>query len=187
MDPSTVKERGLQNDEYRSSRFLKLLALALVGLMALGAFVLGYLGGRGVWAIPGSISSSLPSAIAQRLPASLKPLPPPSAGSLPDYEFQLVRQEFQQANGVPIDIRLVHKPSGKPVRDAVIFAYRIDMAPDGMPTMTSKLEPQPSPEPAVYRFTAALTMEGGWQLSLAAKVQGETGTVQNKLVLKAVP
>ena len=28
-------------------------------------------------------------------------------------------------------------------------------------------------------------MAGGWQLSLGAKVQGETGTVENKLVLKA--
>jgi len=32
-----------------------------------------------------------------------------------------------------------------------------------------------------------VTMEGGWQLSLAAKVQGEIGTVENKLVIKATP
>jgi hypothetical protein len=30
-------------------------------------------------------------------------------------------------------------------------------------------------------------MAGGWQFSLGAKVQGETGTVENKLVLKATP
>ena len=28
-------------------------------------------------------------------------------------------------------------------------------------------------------------MAGGWQLSLGAKVQGEEGSVENKLVLKA--
>jgi hypothetical protein len=28
-------------------------------------------------------------------------------------------------------------------------------------------------------------MAGGWRLSLGAKVQGETGTIENKLVLKA--
>ncbi len=39
----------------------------------------------------------------------------------------------------------------------------------------------------MYRFETNLTMKGGWQLSLAAKVPGETGTVQDKLVLKAVP
>jgi len=45
----------------------------------------------------------------------------------------------------------------------------------------------PSTEPGVYKFKATLTMAGGWQLSLGAKVQGETGTVENKLVLKATP
>ena len=28
-------------------------------------------------------------------------------------------------------------------------------------------------------------MAGGWRLSLGAKVQGETGTVENRLVFKA--
>ena len=36
-------------------------------------------------------------------------------------------------------------------------------------------------------FKAAVPMQGGWQLSLGAQVQGETGTVENKLVLKATP
>jgi hypothetical protein len=30
-------------------------------------------------------------------------------------------------------------------------------------------------------------MEGGWRLSVGAKVQGETGTVEGKLPFKAVP
>jgi hypothetical protein len=72
------------------------------------------------------------------------------------------------------------------VPDAVIFAKRLDMAPDGMPTMTTPLEPLPSTDPGVYRFKTNLPMEGGWQLSISAKVQGETGTVENKLVLKAL-
>ena len=59
------------------------------------------------------------------------------------------------------------------------------MAPDGMPTMTAPLEQVPSTEPGIYRFKTNLTMAGGWRLSLGAKVQGETGTVENKLVLKA--
>lgn len=70
--------------------------------------------------------------------------------------------------------------------DAVIMAKRIDMAPDGMPTMTAPLEQAPSSEPGVYRFKTNLMMEGGWQLSLGAKVQGETGTVENRLVLRAL-
>jgi hypothetical protein len=110
---------------------------------------------------------------------------PALAGSK-DYEFQLVSKEAKKGNAI-LAVRLVDKKSGKLVPDAVIFAKRIDMAPDGMETMTSSIEEIPSTEPGVYRFNANLTMAGGWQLSLGAKVQGETGTVENKMVLKATP
>lgn len=103
-----------------------------------------------------------------------------------DYEFQLVEQTVKKGDAV-ISVRLVHKPDGKPVPDAVIFATRLDMAPDGMQEMAIKVAPMPSTEPGVYKFKATLSMAGGWQLSLGAKVQGETGTVENKLVLKATP
>jgi len=103
-----------------------------------------------------------------------------------DYEFQLVDQTVKKGDAI-IAVRLVHKPDGKPVPDAVIFATRLDMAPDGMQEMATKVAPMPSSEPGVYKFKATLSMAGGWQLSLGAKVQGETGTVENKLVLKATP
>ena len=103
-----------------------------------------------------------------------------------DYEFQLVDKTVKKGDAV-IAVRLIHKADGKPVSDAVIFATRLDMAPDGMETMKTTIEAMPSTEPGVYRFKAAFTMEGGWQLSLGAKVQGESGTVETKLVLKATP
>ncbi|HEX9588446.1 MAG TPA: FixH family protein [Bradyrhizobium sp.] len=103
-----------------------------------------------------------------------------------DYEFQLVDKTVKKGDAI-ISVRLVHKPDGKAVSDAVIFAKRLDMAPDGMETMKTTIEPMPSTEPGIYKFKAAVTMEGGWQLSLAAKVQGETGTVENKLVIRATP
>ncbi len=103
-----------------------------------------------------------------------------------DYEFQLVDKTVKKGDAV-ISVRLVHKPDGKPVPDAVIFAKRLDMAPDGMETMKTTIEPMPSTEPGIYKFKAEVTMEGGWRLSLAAKVQGETGTVENKLAIKAMP
>ena len=56
-----------------------------------------------------------------------------------------------------------------------------------MAEMATRIDQLPSTEPGVYRFKANLSMEGRWQLSLGAKVQGETGTVQSKLVLKATP
>jgi hypothetical protein len=103
-----------------------------------------------------------------------------------DYEFQLVDKTVKKGDAT-ISVRLVHKPDGKPVSNAVIFAKRLDMAPDGMETMKTTIDSMPSTEPGVYKFKAAVTMEGGWQLSLGAKVQGETGTVESKLVLKATP
>ena len=69
--------------------------------------------------------------------------------------------------------------------DAVIFASRLDMAPDGMQEMVTKVTSMPGTEPGTYRFKANFGMVGRWQLSLGAKVQGETGTVESKLVVTA--
>lgn len=102
-----------------------------------------------------------------------------------DYEFQLVDQAITAGPDKIITVRLINKASGKPVPDAVIFATRLDMAPDGMQEMATKVTPMPGTEPGTYRFKATLSMAGRWQLSLGAKVQGEHGTVENKLVLTA--
>jgi hypothetical protein len=112
---------------------------------------------------------------------------PPAWAGIDDYEFKLVETEVKKGDSAIVAVRLVDKRSGKAVPDAVIFAQRIDMAPDGMETMTAPIERLPSTEPGVYHFKANLMMAGGWRLSLAAKIQGETGTVENKLPFKAVP
>lgn len=111
----------------------------------------------------------------------------PIMADITDYEFKLEQQEVKKGEGVTIAVRLVDKRSGKAVPDAVIFARRIDMAPDGMATMQAPLEVLTSTEPGVYLFRTNLVMAGGWQLSLGAKVQGEEGTVESKLVLKVLP
>lgn len=110
----------------------------------------------------------------------------PALADVSDFEFQLVESVAKVGEAV-VAVRLVDKRTSKPVPDAVIYATRIDMAPDGMPTMSSAIASTPSDQPGVYRFKTKLTMEGGWRLSLAAKVQGETGTVEGKLVLQAKP
>ena len=110
----------------------------------------------------------------------------PALSDVKDFEFQLVQAEVKKGDAI-VAVRLVNKKTGKAVPDAVIAAKRIDMAPDGMAEMATKIDQLPSSEPGVYRFKANLSMEGRWQLSLGAKVQGETGTVQSKLVIKATP
>jgi hypothetical protein len=111
----------------------------------------------------------------------------PLRADVQDYEFQLVQSEVKTGDSGIIAVRLINKRTAKPVPDAVIFAKRVDMTPDGMPTMKAPIELLPSTEPGVYRFKVNLSMAGSWQLSLGAKVQGETGTVESKLVLKATP
>ena len=66
-----------------------------------------------------------------------------------------------------------------------MFRTRLDMAPDGMETMTAAHEPMPESDPGVYRFKADLTMAGQWALKLMAKVPGEPDTVQSTVVFKA--
>ena len=106
-------------------------------------------------------------------------------GDIADYAFQLVDAAPKTGEAV-LSVRLVDKKTGRTVPDAIVIATRIDMAPDGMGTMTSTVEAMPSLEPGIYRFKADLMMAGGWRLSLRAKVQGETGTLESKLVFKAV-
>jgi hypothetical protein len=102
-----------------------------------------------------------------------------------DYEFQLVDQTVQAGRDKVIAVKLMNTKTGKPVQDAVIFAIRLDMAPDGMQEMATKIALVPGGEPGTYRFKATFGMAGRWQLSLGAKVQGETGTVESKLVITA--
>ena len=102
-----------------------------------------------------------------------------------DYAFEPVVPEMKKGDDVTVAVRLTSKTTGKPVPDAVIFKTRVDMAPDGMEAMTSKVETLPAGEPGVYRFKLNLSMAGGWRFKMAAKIQGEAETAQGEVVLKA--
>jgi hypothetical protein len=103
-----------------------------------------------------------------------------------DYEFKLVEPTVTVGKDKVVTVQLVNKKTGKPVPDAVIFTTRLDMAPEGMPEMAAKIAVDPTAaEPGSYKLKATFGMEGRWQLSLGAKVQGEAGTVESKLVITA--
>jgi hypothetical protein len=103
-----------------------------------------------------------------------------------DYTFESVKPELQKGDAI-LAVRLVQKSTSKPIADAVIVRSRIDMGPDGMPTMESPLTPEPSSEPGVYSFKTNLPMAGHWLLSIAAKVQGEPETVVGKTTYTVTP
>ena len=101
-----------------------------------------------------------------------------------DYVFEPVKAEVKKGDDVVVAVRLKHKATGRPVTDAVIVTTRIDMGPDGMAEMASKLTPVPGGEPGVYAFKTELSMAGRWLLSIAAKVQGEPETVIGKITFR---
>ncbi len=103
-----------------------------------------------------------------------------------DYTFEPIAAEVKKGDDVVVAVRLVHRPTGKPVQEAVIIRTRVDMAPDNMADMVSPVAPAAADEPGVYAFKTDLPMAGRYQLSVAAKVQGEPDTVVGKVVIKAV-
>jgi hypothetical protein len=104
-----------------------------------------------------------------------------------DYAFEAIKTEIKSSNVATVALRLVHKPSGKPVPDAVIVQTRIVMAHDGGAEMASAFLPLPSPEPGVYAFKAPLTMAGSWSLFIAARVEGEPELVVGKINFRVTP
>lgn len=103
-----------------------------------------------------------------------------------DYAFEPVAAEMKKGDDVIVAVRLMHTPTGKPVAGAVIIRSRVDMAPDGMADMVSPIAAAPASEAGVYAFKTDLPMAGRYQLSVAAKVQGEPETVVGKVIIKAV-
>ena len=103
-----------------------------------------------------------------------------------DYTFEAVKPEVQKGD-TTLGVRLVQKSTKKSISDAVIVRSRVDMGPDGMPTMELPLAPEPSSEPGVYSFKTNLPMAGHWLLSIAAKVQGEPETVVGKITYTVTP
>ena len=87
------------------------------------------------------------AAVAAALTMAMATMP--AWADVKDYEFQLVSKEVKKGDAV-IAVKLVHKPSGRAIPDAVIFAKRIDMGPDNMADMQAKLDPVPGGEPGVY-------------------------------------
>jgi YtkA-like len=123
--------------------------------------------------------------IAAALAAALTLSSAAARAGASDYAFEPLTAELKKGDDITIAIRLVHKPTGKPVPDAVIIRTRVDMAPDGMADMESPVSLAPATEPGTYAFKTDLPMAGRYQLSVAAKVQGEPETVVGKIILKA--
>ena len=102
-----------------------------------------------------------------------------------DYRFELAGNPEAAGGGKSIvAVKLTQAKDGRPVPGAIIIQSRADMGPDGMKEMTAPVKTLPPKEPGIYRFEIEPGMAGGWMLTLAAKVQGETETVTGAVTFK---
>jgi hypothetical protein len=104
-------------------------------------------------------------------------MPPAAVAAAQDYRFEAAGPAVKSGKATIVKIRLTHLPDGKPVPGAVIFQTRFDMGPDGMAGMTAPAKLVRSSDANLYQVELEPQTGGNWALSLSAKVQGETETV----------
>lgn len=122
------------------------------------------------------------------LSLSLMPIAAPIATAAPeDYEFKVVETDLPQGNGAILTVAVTDLRTQAPVTDAVIFATRLDMAPDGMATMTAPVVALASDIPGQYRFQADLGMAGAWRFSVAVHLDAETEVIRREIILRVTP
>lgn len=78
-------------------------------------------------------------------------------------------------------------PAGDPIVSSVtVTSERLDMGPDGMPTMAAPIQEVPSDRPGVIAFEAEIVMAGRWALSIEAQLEGMTEPVSGVVEIVAV-
>jgi hypothetical protein len=109
-----------------------------------------------------------------------------AVGNPENYLFELLENEVPVGNRIEFSVRIINKTTGELVTDAMIFADRIDMTPDGNPDRSTQLAALNSDTPGIYRYRANLVVSGNWQLTLMTMIPGEPMMVEGKMVLKAI-
>ena len=104
-----------------------------------------------------------------------------------DYEFRMIETDLPQGDGAILTLAVTDLRTQAPVTDALIFATRLDMAPDGMAKMTAPVEALESDIPGQYRFRANLGMAGAWRFSIAVHFDDETEVIRREVILRVTP
>lgn len=104
-----------------------------------------------------------------------------------DYEFKVIETDLPQGDDAILTVAVTDVRTRAPVTNAVIFATRLDMAPDGMATMTSPVAALASDIPGQYRFQADLGMAGAWRFSIAVHLDAETEVIRREIILRVTP
>ena len=104
-----------------------------------------------------------------------------------DYEFKVIESDLPLGDGAILTVAVTDLRTQTPVTDAVIFATRLDMAPDGMATMTAPVAALASDTPGEYRFQANLGMAGAWRFSIAVHLDAETEVLRREIIMHVTP
>src|SRR5258708_35175015 len=94
------------------------------------------------------------AAAAALIGTALTGLAMPAHAEIKNYEFQLAQPTVQAGADRIVTVRLVDKTTGKPVPDAVIFATRLDKAPDAMQERATKSTAMRGTGPGTYGSNA---------------------------------
>ncbi len=95
--------------------------------------------------------------------------------------WEAVNSEVSTGKNVRLDLRLVGA-DGKPVSGSIsVASARLDMSPQGMPTMTTPLRPMAPSQPGMASFETDLSMTGRWALSITGKAAGQSQSVTGKV------
>ena len=104
-----------------------------------------------------------------------------------DYEFRVLEADLVRGDASVFTVSVTDLRTSEPVTDALIFATRLDMAPDGMASMTATVEALASDVPGQYRFQADLGMAGAWRFSIAVHFDDETEVIRREVILRVAP
>lgn len=104
-----------------------------------------------------------------------------------DYRFQVVEPEFRQGEQVTLTIDITDLRTNTAVFDATIIAVQMDMSPDGMVGMRSRVTTVATSIPGRYGFVAKLGMAGNWRLAIAARLPGEAEVIWREVTVRVTP
>lgn len=99
--------------------------------------------------------------------------------------WEAVKGVVATGKAVRIEVRLIGSDGKPSATSATVKSVRLDMGPDGMPTMAAKLKPVAAAKPGTLAFEADLPMAGRWALTISADVAGLPAPVSGVIVFTA--
>jgi hypothetical protein len=109
--------------------------------------------------------------------AGFAPQSSPLAAHSSDYRIEAI-DPFVAGRGTgPVELRLVHRLSGKVVDVAKVVDSELEMPMNGTSPMLGRAQHAPVAGSSALRFVVTVPMEGEWLLSVTAKAAGDDAEI----------